>query len=244
MDYWYNDFLRSSLRNHFVLEVCITDECSLSCKFCCQATVENKYKSHMSIDDIELLSRYINSYEFLAIKISGGEPTIHPKFEQIVSNMRKWFKVHHYTLVTNGHLLLKYSDILDNFDDIEISHYIGINDDIVNQIKKSSINVPIKFIEREDNISMHNVFSNPNLEKKNIFLRCRYPAWKKVVKNRIYPCSNIFGEAVREKINFDKVSVVIGETWRESLESLDIESYCKNCWVNVGDPIGRACRIL
>lgn len=244
MGEWFQFQLRSVLRDHFVLEICITDFCNLSCAFCCQATVENEIKRTMSIEYISLISRSINDYEFLAIKISGGEPTIHPEFETIVRNLRESFKAQFYCLATNGKYLLRYRDLLDSFDCIEVSHYPGKNDQIVEAIRAANLELPVDFIERVEGTSMHNVFEEPNQEKQNIFLRCRYPAWKKIVQGRIYPCSNIFGQAIRQNFDPNLVSVPVSRDWRNAIKAIDIEQYCRRCWVNVSDPCGTACRLL
>jgi len=244
MGKWFQFPLRSALKDHFVLEICISDFCNLSCTFCCHATAENTNKRTMLLEDISLLSRVINDYEFLAIKISGGEPTIHPEFETIVRNMKASFKSHFYCLATNGKNLLQYRDLLGTFDSIEVSHYPGKNDQIVDAIRAANLELPVDFIERIEGNSMHNVFEEPNQEKQNIFLRCRYPAWKKVVQGRIYPCSNIFGQAIRQGFDPNSVSVSVSRDWREAIKEIDIEQYCRRCWVNVSDPCGTACRLL
>lgn len=244
MSKWFRFPLRLALRDHFVLEICITDVCNLSCAFCCHATVENTTKQHMSLEDILLLSNSVADYEFFAIKISGGEPTIHHEFDTIVRNIKTWFKAQFYCLATNGKRLLRYRSLLGVFDSIEVSHYPGKNDKIVESIREASLEVPIIFTERVDGVSMHNVFEEPNHDKQNIFLRCRYPAWKKVIQGRVYPCSNIFGQAIRQNFDPHSVSVPVSQDWRDAIKYIDIEQHCRRCWVNVGDPEGTACRLL
>jgi len=77
--------------------VLITNDCNMSCQYC--------YNQHNHLDKISL-SNYINildRLETIGIKqvtLSGGEPVLHPDFEQIlIVTKSKGFKTH---VLTNG----------------------------------------------------------------------------------------------------------------------------------------------
>lgn len=241
---WFRYPLRMALRNNFALELCVTDLCNLKCRYCCQATNENSNKAHMPLNDIKKVAEMVSKHEFFTIKISGGEPTLHPNFGEICQNLRLWFTAHHYQLATNGCNLLRYRNLLHFYDSIDLTLYPGLNDKTYNDILLSSIHTPDIFCTtRFDDELMRNVFKENNLGETNIFMKCRYPAWRKVVQGRIYPCSNIFGQAIRQKFNPNSVSVPMDENWRENLEELTIETHCQRCWVTVRHS-PQNCRLL
>lgn len=80
---------------------------------------------------------------------------------------------------------------------------------------------------------MIDIYKEKNLHKKNIYKYCRYARVKKIVDLRIYPCCVIFGQSVRKNIDINKISVYIDKNWRQNLAKIDIDTYCKTCFVDV-----------
>ena len=80
----------------------LTDDCNIECSTCIASSFPGagKYKS---IDDIKKMLSVVENYENHpeTIMISGGEPTIHPKFNEILEIVFA-SKVKHIILVTNG----------------------------------------------------------------------------------------------------------------------------------------------
>ncbi|MCP4352231.1 MAG: radical SAM protein [Desulfobacterales bacterium] len=233
-DRWFTDPLRLALRHHFALEICITDFCNLSCRYCCQSTKDNNNKKHMSLIQLRNIAELIKPHEFFLIKISGGEPTLHPEFKSICLKLREWFVSHYYQLATNGCDLLTHKKYIDTFDSIDLTLYPGLNDKIFEKIISQPFHsVVINQSIKADDYLMRNVFKKMNLNVTDIFMKCRYPAWKKIVQDRIYPCSNIFGQSIRYNFDHRSISAFMDKEWRESLYRIDIENYCRNCWVTV-----------
>lgn len=241
-DLWFDYPLRQALRDHFTLELSITDACDLSCRFCCHGTPLNNDKRHVSASRLAELSHQVRPYEFFSIKISGGEPTIHPSFREICESLRTWFPAHHYCMATNGKRLLQHKDVVGVFDMIEVSHYPGSNDETIRKIECTEFpGTDVVISERADGEGMKDVRQENNVVKTDVFKNCRYPAWKKVIQGRIYPCSNVFGQALRQGFSPESVSVPLDGSWREGLAALDIEEHCRRCWVRTGLD---SCRIL
>jgi len=65
--------------------ILITDVCNADCAFCFSR--ENAEESHhfISMDELEQRIRFIRSSGHSQIRLLGGEPTIHPQFQEIVS---------------------------------------------------------------------------------------------------------------------------------------------------------------
>lgn len=222
--------------NKYQLELAITDFCNLNCSLCSQGTPWQKNKKTMSLEQIERISKFIEPFEFQAIKLSGGEPTLHPRFGEICENFKRWFPARRYKLATNGFQLEKFIKHLEIFDDIELSLYPGRNDEVFNRLVK--LNLPnLTALGKEDYQELDDIFQESNLNKTNIYKRCPYSEIFKVVQDRIYPCCVIFGLSVIKDINLDAISVLLDENWRQNLAKINIEPYCKYCYVDVPAPV-------
>lgn len=212
------------------LELAIIDFCNLDCPLCSQATPLQKDKKVISLTELQNVARFIKPYEFYTIKISGGEPTLHPQFDKICEKLRIMFPAHDYILATNGANVEKYKDYLHVFDKIDLTRYPGRNDELFRRL--ISLNIPnVTATTKRDNIEMENIYQKRNICKNNIYKRCIYSRMKKIVGSRIYPCCVIFGQAVRNNIDLASVSVVLDEQWRENLAKVNIDRYCKDCYI-------------
>ena len=219
------------------LDITLTDFCSLNCRFCCHGTPLFKDKKHISLEELERISKFFKPYEFHVIKISGGEPTLHPEFAKICDNLKRLFPAKSYYLATNGFLLEKYIENVKIFNIIELSNYPPFNDKVYNRLVSIKNKIPNLVVrKKEEYDEIIDVNREMNLDKKNIFRRCPYTDNVKIVQDRIYPCCNIFGQAMRQNIKLDKISVKIDENWRENLEKINIEPYCRQCFVDVPGP--------
>ena len=63
------------------LYINITNRCNVSCPFCCQYSHPQR-KSYMPF---ELFQRIIDEHKNFEVQFEGGEPTIHPDFNKMVS---------------------------------------------------------------------------------------------------------------------------------------------------------------
>lgn len=87
----------------------ITDKCNLSCPICyadsgvAEFSDNNKARNHRSLQQIEAMLDAIvaNEEEPQIVQLSGGEPTIHPEFFQIM-DLAKSKPIKHLMINTNG----------------------------------------------------------------------------------------------------------------------------------------------
>ena len=135
-------------------------------------------------------------------------------------------------MATNGCFLEKYIENSLVFDQIDLSNYPGQNDDVYSHIVSLNI-ANICAYRKDDYIQMMDIYQENNLDKTNIFHSCKNKNIKKIVQSRIYPCCNIFGQSFRQEISRYRISELIDKNWRKKLEKIDIEPYCKRCWINV-----------
>ena len=85
----------------------ITDRCNLSCPTC-YAMSSPHYGRHRTVEEVERMLDIIvsNEGEPDVVQISGGEPTIHPDFFQILDIAKKK-PIKHLMVNTNGILIAK-----------------------------------------------------------------------------------------------------------------------------------------
>jgi len=221
--------------NYVKLEIAITDYCNLACPNCSQAVPLIKNKQTMSLSHIKNIAKLTDGH-FDIIKISGGEPTMHPQFREITESLHSMFpKAKGFEMATNGFKLLEYKDIIHNFDWICLSNYPGLNDKEYNEILKQNFpNVypEEKIIERD----LVDIKILPNIDKQNIFEHCSLKYIYKVTQDRLYPCCMLFAVSVMRTLDRTKVSTKLDEEWKINLFNLDkqtIEQYCRLCPYNI-----------
>ena len=221
--------------NKFKLELDIIDFCNLNCPLCVRGIPLQKDKRITSFDELKRMSKLVKPFEFHTIKIGGGEPTLHPQFAEICDNLKELFPARSYYLATNGFKLEKFKDHLQVFNTIELSQYPGRNDEVFERLVK--LNLPnVVPIRKEDYREIEDIHQENNLNKVNIYRRCVYREITHVIQGRMYSCCNVFGQALRQDINIDTISVPFDENWRENLAKINIEAHCRRCFVDVPSP--------
>ncbi len=91
----------------------VTDRCNLTCPTC-YAGSSPTYGRHRTLDEIKKMLDTIvrNEREPDVVQISGGEPTIHPQFFEIL-NYAKTLPIKHIMLNTNGIKIAKEKDFAE-----------------------------------------------------------------------------------------------------------------------------------
>ena len=92
--FWFSDAKIPPL-----LSVDITDACNLKCNYC-----NNPFFPHprtmMSKEVFEALIEHLKRQNVSRIRISGGEPTLHPQFDTMLKEMSHYCK--YLSIITNG----------------------------------------------------------------------------------------------------------------------------------------------
>ncbi len=102
------NFTLLNLPNLNKVEIELTTNCNLMCKFCDRRCSQAPAKENMSLEQIH---NFINesiqlNYKWYSIGILGGEPTLHPDLEEIIHILRKYtlkFQICELFLVTNNY---------------------------------------------------------------------------------------------------------------------------------------------
>lgn len=76
------DYIKASTPE--LVDVKITDYCPFGCEFCYQASTKDGL--HAGLDEVRRLIGYLGELEVFEVALGGGEPTMHPKFAEILKN--------------------------------------------------------------------------------------------------------------------------------------------------------------
>ncbi len=81
----------------------VTDQCNLTCPICYSESSPQRVGTHRSLEQIEFMMDCVvrNEAEPDVVQISGGEPTIHPQFFQILDAAKRR-PIKHLMVNTNG----------------------------------------------------------------------------------------------------------------------------------------------
>jgi len=84
-------------------ELIITSLCNFNCPYC-RGTDINGIQGHMDLEDIKKIVDFFAKEKIRNIRLSGGEPTVHPNIKNIVKYIKKACKdIRHIAISTNGY---------------------------------------------------------------------------------------------------------------------------------------------
>lgn len=114
------------------LHIKCTDLCNAKCEFCVEQNAcknENPDALLQSVDD--MLVEMNNQGILYSVSVTGGEPTIYSKFDELLNILLKHRSdIHMLTINTNGYGIEKHLDKMDNvFDFIDLSRHSTENND-------------------------------------------------------------------------------------------------------------------
>ena len=123
----------------------VTDRCNLTCPTC-YAGSSPSYGRHRTLDEIKQMLDTIvaNEKEPDVVQISGGEPTIHPQFFEIL-DYAKTLPIRHLMLNTNGIRIAKEKEFAKRLKeytpDFEIYlQFDSFDDTVLQQLRGASLN--------------------------------------------------------------------------------------------------------
>jgi hypothetical protein len=106
-DSYRNFFNKPFTTNSRYVEVEITSFCNLTCMNCDRSCTQAPTGEHMSLEQIKkFVDESIElNWKWERIRVIGGEPTLHPKFHDILHILEKYKRLHpeeRIDIVTNG----------------------------------------------------------------------------------------------------------------------------------------------
>lgn len=207
----------------------ITTHCNRMCPGCIVDIPYVEHK-HTPWEWIKEIAPYFQGLR--AVEISGGEPTMHPDFEYITEHVREWFKPQILKVISNGHRIMDYVDILGHYDYIRISHYTpesypGSKD---NQAVIDQFLAAFKGPSRIDTRPVkHKLYRN---NKNTNFCHLGINDIALIQDQRIYPCCAITS-------NLD-LGIPVTANWRAQLDKMALP--CDTCVFALPDDVFKAWR--
>ena len=119
--YWNAQDYVATPRRIRGLQLFLNTGCHRQCPECAANIPNIRYPEHYPLDDLRHTAECFYGIEH--VSVTGGEPTLHPQFRELVPHLKTWFGCRSLALETNGCHLNQYQDLLGYFDDILLSHY-------------------------------------------------------------------------------------------------------------------------
>jgi cyclic pyranopterin phosphate synthase len=89
------------------LRISITDRCNMRCVYCMPHNNTEWFEEDnvLSYDEILRLTTVFAGLGIKKIRVTGGEPTVRPKIEHLISSLSKVNGIESISMTTNGLLL-------------------------------------------------------------------------------------------------------------------------------------------
>ena len=222
------------------LDLHITDVCNLNCQWCIQAMPKIENKVTVSLRELEAASKLLQGLDLREVRVSGGEPTLHPEFAEISANMRQLFPAMRYGLNTNGCQLEKHLASLAFYDDIDVSHYPGDNDAVIQQLTRLKAE-PAPNTGRIETIPQP--FANVRITNKLPWLRdyrrakgcldtwktCPFARHATLYDGWLWRCCTARGVSIWRNLPRAAIAVEMKEDWQAEFAKLDLSVVCRMC---------------
>lgn len=210
----------------------ITRLCNRACPECpARARIDTVGSGHIHLDELVWVGKTIGHMK--KIEITGGEPSIHPRFAEISENIHRWLDADEIMLLTNGCLFDddKALPLLTHYDRVYVSHYTDAfaarygalpNTELVEKIRKFLAGHP-KTAFWEQRMDRHDPMVPPPYKGK-CPPHCRYDTGDMISYNR----GQLYGCCVAWQLPYRGKGILLTADWREHLE--EIELPCEQCF--------------
>lgn len=188
----------------------LTTHCNMKCPDCCAGitALPKSLKSFYSWDYIVESAKY---FKGMNINLTGGEASVHPKFEEFVPKLKELFESPKLTVWTNGTMFKKKPDVWGYFDEIHITNYtkdtFDGSPDNTEDIKWIRDKYPNKKINSCEIVHI------PKEQRGSKACFRAYSETVEFVDGRIYPCCA--SSALSEQ-----VYVNLSDNWKEEVLKL------------------------
>jgi len=199
------------------LSIDLTHACNLNCDFCGKRINERDGK-HMTQEQLAVVLKFVTGYQ--SVRISGGEPLVHPHFNDMMRTLLEHFN--QINIATNGIALGRVGkDVYDKVNFL-VSVYPGVNDAALSTADSNVYPVEIR--------EFYDPHYDPNLsdeEAKRTYAGCVL-SMTKVIGDKVYACCH--AETV-EHFYGGTMGVKIEPDWRNELQKIERWRACKHCFV-------------
>lgn len=200
----------------------LTHKCNLHCDWCGKRTHESNYE--MTGAQLDNMLRHIN-LDTRVLRISGGEPLMHPKFVEFAERLLVRFSL--LNVATNGILLQQIPE--------DVRLHSRINYLVSDYTGKMSWSGAYTLVTPK---GFYDPGYDPDLgddDAKLVYNRCPYIQIK-VIGDKAYDCCH--AETI-ERIYGGNYGAMVGPLWKQDLEAIERWQACKHCFIARPKPYGR-----
>ncbi len=212
----------------------LSEHCNLNCVECCNLSPFNKPK-FMSIEEVEEICIFLkNNIRPEVIKLSGGEPLLHPELNKMVQIVKSYFPETKLRITSNGLLSNKLtSEIFKNIDQIWISNYKStpVSQQKVEHIKQLAKEYGVIF-NIKDVDQFNTIFAKNTLNNKEEIQEIYDDCWMRhrclVVRNsRFFKCTraayidDYLQKTQRETFNISEIDSIAIDDIDFKIKALD-----------------------
>ena len=224
-----------TLKNSF--DIYITDKCNLHCQGCIVLDYKDKgnvlKEGKYTLSDLKTITKRLNdfSFELPEVKLIGGEPTIHPQFNEMVRHIVDSEVYKKTAVVTNGLNFTKpVVESLKLVDRVVISVY-PIMENYRDVLEKSKLYQELVYNDVEIEYWVNNTFFEYgteapawNYSAKENWRRCyQKKSCQVITKSEVYRCAISHSEGVEGVSLSDRNKIIELNTRNKPLE------LCKKC---------------
>ena len=178
----------------------------------------------MSIRQVKNFCRYFRHLRPKKVRVTGGEPLMHPKFKEVILLLMDSFIFSAIQITTNG--LLLDESMFNNQIQYVVTPYIE-NEQARIQFKDKIIILP----------RPHGYFDrnhDPNLSEKAARERHQNCLYKqiRVIGDNVYDCCH--AQTMERFGKCPPVHAKVGENWQQEFDKLDNWQECVHCFVGDG----------
>lgn len=196
----------------------LTTNCNMACPDCCAGITAMPKKNRKFYDwaYMENAAKYFKGMR--RINLTGGEPTIHPKFSEWAPKLKDLFACEVLSVWTNGTMFRKKTEAFKYFDEIHITNYT--KETFEGSPDNSEEIDFIKSVYPDKKISHYKAVHIP-LEKRGSKMCFRGKSETvEFVDGFVYPCSSSSGLPTQ-------IKVTLSDNWKE--EVLKLYPPCHEC---------------
>ena len=84
------------------LRISITNDCNMMCEYCHNEGQQGQNKKYLSVDKIRYIVQNAKKYGLTKVRITGGDPLVHPDIYQICNMIKNELHINNLGLNTNG----------------------------------------------------------------------------------------------------------------------------------------------
>jgi len=217
------------------IQMPITNICNRRCPDCCAREQLMWYNSsikerEVAIEELRRVGQLIGPIS--QMEITGGEPTMHSKFDEISNNLTELFQCNDFMLVTNGWLFgvePRKLSLLMNYKRVWLSHYTeefaAKNGGKSNTAECEAIERFVSDTPHTELIPFTPAHHIPYAAPPYSGIPCIH------YRSGMITCyqGNLYGCCVAWSLPLKAASIPLTEDWREHLTELDTP--CENCFI-------------